>query len=113
MHEMSIAQSILEIVLEEAKAHGAEQVASVKLRIGQMTGVVPDSLSFCWGLLTEGGPAEESVLEIETVPLKAACRDCGAEFSVEKAVFKCPECESGEIEITQGRDLTLQSIEAV
>lgn len=113
MHEMSIAQSVLNIVLEEARRHGAEQVTSVRLRVGRMTGVVPDSLSFCWGLLTEDTPAAGSVLNIEEVELRAACRDCGADFGVDGAVFKCPDCGSAQIEITQGRQMTLQSIEAV
>ncbi len=109
---MSIAQSILNIVQDEIARHGALRVIKVNLRVGEMTGIVPESLTFCWGLVSEGGPAEGSTLEIERVPLKARCRDCDSEFPVKGAVFECLGCGSSEIEITQGREMTLTSIEA-
>ncbi len=112
MHEMSIAQSILSLAQEEGARHGVKRIIAVNLKLGELSGVVPEALSFCWRLLTEDGPAAGVRLEIEAVPLRAVCRSCGVEFRVENFIFACPECDSPQIEITQGRELTLSSIEA-
>lgn len=107
---MSIAQSIHRLVLEEATRHGVGRVAAVNLKIGEVSGVVPESLRLCWQMLTEGGPAQGSVLNIETLPLMAVCNACGAEFRIEAPSFTCPECGGDEITVTQGREMTIQSI---
>jgi len=112
VHEMSIAQSILDLAREEARSHGLSRIISIRLKIGEMSGVVPASLLFCWDLLTQDGPAAGSRLEIDAVPLRARCPECGEEFAVEEYVFQCPACGSIRVEISQGRELTLSSIEA-
>ena len=110
---MSIAQSILELVREEAARAGLARVEEVRLRIGGMSGVVPDSLSFCWSLMTEGeeaGVARGASLSYDLVPVSARCRDCQKEFEVENYAFACPGCGGGNVVVLQGRDLTLASI---
>lgn len=110
---MSIASSILDLVREEARGSGLVRVQEVRLRIGEMSGVVPDSLSFCWSLMTEGeeaGPARGAVLSFEVVPVSARCRECGEVFQVENYAFACPACGSVQVAVTDGRELTLASI---
>ena len=110
---MSIAQSILDLVADEAARAGLERVEEVRLRIGEMSGVVPDSLSFCWSLMSKeeaAGPAQGAALAIELIPVKAECRSCGQTFIVDNYDFSCPGCGSGETDILEGRDMTIASI---
>jgi hydrogenase nickel incorporation protein HypA/HybF len=107
---MSIAQSIQVIVLEEAEKGGLTAVAEVRLRVGALSGVVPDSLAFCWKLLTEAGPLGGARLAIEAVPVRAKCLKCGTEFEAADFVFVCPGCGAAETEITAGRELTVSHI---
>lgn len=111
MHELSIAQSILDIVLEEMRKHGVTGVRVVRLKIGDLTAVVPESLTFCWSIATEGTPAEGSVLDIQSVPIRARCGKCGHEFEIEDHQYLCPQCESGQIQLLSGRELYIQEIE--
>lgn len=111
MHELSIAQSLLGIVLEEAAAHGVEKVLRVVVKVGAFTNVVPDSLSFCFDLIKEGTAAAEAALELTQVPMAGQCRDCGAELDFSEPVFNCLHCGSTAVELTQGRELFIEYIE--
>ena len=111
MHELSIAQSILEIIRDEAKKHGADRLTAVKLRIGKLTAIEPLSLSFCFELITKGTMAEGARLEIETVPITGQCRQCGHEFVMEYPLGNCPECGGLSISILTGREFYVSEIE--
>lgn len=111
MHELSIAQSILEIVLEQSRAHRMERVKSIKLQVGALAAVVPDSLTFCFDLLTRDTIVSGAVLEIETIPVVARCSECNILFEVENHVFLCPQCDRPTPDLVSGRDLSLLSIE--
>ena len=111
MHEMALAQGTLDIVLDNAAKHGATTVTRVKLVVGQMTEVVPDSLRFCFDALAKGTPAEGAELEIEITPLLGSCRDCQNEFAIERFRFQCPACGSAGVEIISGRELRVDQLE--
>lgn len=112
MHEFSIAQSLLNIVLEEAQRHGAARVSRVHVKVGAFSNVVVDSLRFSFDMIKEDTPAAEAELEVEEVPLRGLCRDCGAELNMSQPVFECPHCHSSEVEFTQGQELYIDYIEA-
>ena len=111
MHEMSIAQSLIEIIQEEMIAHGAKSLKSVRLQVGQMSAVVPDSLSFCFEVVTDGTDLQGAELIMEVVPLKARCQECGRIFAVEAHVFACPDCDGAKIDIIEGQELSIIEIE--
>jgi len=111
MHEMSIAQSLIGIIEEEMAKHGARTLRSVRLNIGQMTAVVPEALSFCFQVITEGTALEGARLDMDIIPLKGYCRKCGSEFEIEDYAFVCPSCAGTEIEATAGQDLSVVEIE--
>ncbi len=112
MHEMSIAQNICDIVTEEIRnLEGIGGVTKINMKIGKLSGVVPDSLRFCFGFVSEGTPAEGAVLQIDEVPVEAACNQCGGRFNLDKPLFICPSCGSGDLDIVQGRELLIESIE--
>jgi len=111
VHEMSIAQSLLDIVLEEGQKHGLRRVNTIRLQVGALAALVPDSLRFCWELLSQHTIAAGSSLEIETVPVVARCSGCGELFEVEDHVFQCPGCEQPALNLVSGRELSLMSLE--
>jgi len=111
MHEMSIAQSLLDIVLEESRKHDLASVRVVRLQIGAMAGVVPEALTFCFELLTRDTLASGALLEIETTAVVARCSGCERLVPVEDRVFLCSHCGDPLLELVSGRELSIMSIE--
>lgn len=111
MHEMSIAQSILKIALNAAETNGAKKLKTVRIRAGELRGIVPSQLSFFFQFITKDTPAEGAVLDVETVPIKGRCKSCDFEFMVEDFQFICTECQSKDIDVVQGMELAVKEIE--
>ena len=111
MHEMSIAQGILDIVLKTAAEHNAVKVNSIKLLIGEMTQVEPESLRFGFTALAADTIVNGAALEITIVPLVAKCSSCGQQFTVERYSFLCPLCHSANILVVSGRELAVDYLE--
>ena len=111
VHELSIAQSLLAIVVDEAERHGVSRLKKVGITVGAFSAVVPDALRFCWDLIVEDTVAAHAELLIEEVPMKALCHDCQAEISMDEPVFECPQCQSTNFEVTQGQELMVAYIE--
>lgn len=111
MHELAIAESLLKIVEQEALPYGGARVTRVKLLIGKLSGVVPDALMFAFEVISEGGIAEGAFLEIEEVPLRLECHQCGEVFAVEHPFMTCPRCEGTDVEMVSGRELHITGME--
>jgi hydrogenase nickel incorporation protein HypA/HybF len=112
VHELSIAQSIVEGVLEAAERERAEKVLRVRLRIGRFAGVVADSLHFCYEMAVAGTIIEGSVLEIVELPLVIHCPACDADRILEGIqLLACPVCGALSGDLRQGRELEIESIE--
>ena len=112
MHEMSIAQSVLDIVLQESRDHEVSRVLSVVIKVGEMSAIETESLKFCFDLLTKGTLAEGARLNIERVQVTCRCRECGSKFTVKELVFACPSCHNPKVEMLSGRELSVESFEA-
>jgi len=116
MHELSIVTSIVETVTETLAAlpdssRGA-RVLEVRLRVGALASVVPESLEFCYGIASEGTPLEGSRLVVQVLPVVVHCERCAQDAELDGVQsFRCPRC--GELcgEIRQGRELEIESIE--
>lgn len=113
MHEYSIVQGVLDAVVPAAQQAGARRVTRVRLRVGDMTEVVRDSLDFMWDLCCEErGPLTEGAqLEVETVLPKSACLKCGTEFEHDRFHLHCPACGSASTLLLSGRELEIASID--
>lgn len=112
MHEMSIAQNVIEIVERQLQASGMSRPRSVRLRIGEMAGIVPDSLDFCFMALTEDSALLKGTsLVIDRVPVAALCNACGKTSDIEVPVFFCPVCGSADLKLLSGMELEVVSIE--
>ena len=111
MHEMSIAQSLIDILREEMLTHNAKTLRSVRLNIGQMSAVVPDALSFCFQIITGGTELEGARLIMHIIPLMGYCNECEKEFEIKDYAFLCPSCGSTKINTIGGQDLSIVEIE--
>lgn len=111
MHELSIATSILDIVREAVPTSQHTAVRGVRVRVGALSGVVPESLDFSFAAITAGTPLQWSSLVIEKVAVRCRCNACGHEFSSEVPIFVCPACNSYETTMLQGNELQVVEIE--
>jgi hydrogenase nickel incorporation protein HypA/HybF len=111
VHELSIAQSVLDITLDEARRHGIKQVRIIKLRIGAFAAVVPAALTFCFEMISQNTIVARAQLAIETSPIVVRCPFCANLFEVTDHVFICPQCQEPAMDLVSGRELTLLSIE--
>jgi hydrogenase nickel incorporation protein HypA/HybF len=111
MHEVSICESILDILKDEARKNKASRVTAVHLRIGELSGVVEDAMRFAFEVVTKDTIAGGAKLVIENVPLTAKCRSCGREFHIVGYAFSCKHCDSPEIEVVSGRELQIEDID--
>ncbi|CAM02353.1 hydrogenase-3 nickel incorporation protein HypA [Saccharopolyspora erythraea NRRL 2338] len=107
MHELGITQGIAEAVLD---AVADARVTCVHLEIGRLSGVVADSVRFCFDLVAEGTALEGARLEIAEPAGWGACRDCGNEFDVTGPIALC-RCGGGDVAVLAGRELRIRSVE--
>jgi len=103
-------KNLLRTVEGVACAEGGKSVQVIHLRLGEMSGVNTDALSFAFDVLSKGTSAEGGRLDFERVPLRARCRECGKEFHPEEFVFRCATCGSPEIDILSGREMEVDYI---
>lgn len=111
MHEMAIAEGILDICLDTLKENGGSVVRSIQIHIGHMSGVEPEALTFCFDAVSKGTPAEKAQLEIELVPVTGYCLDCQESFRIDNYVFRCPTCEGQQVITEKGKELKVVSID--
>jgi hydrogenase nickel incorporation protein HypA/HybF len=104
---MAITQSVVEAVCRHA---AGRRVRSVKVEVGAMCAVVPDSMQFCFGLATEGTVADGARLDLDITPATAHCRTCDADFVLNDFILLCP-CGSADVELRAGRELRILSME--
>ncbi len=114
MHEMSIVDSMIKIVLEEWKRQGEEgKVSKINLRIGKLTAIIPGTFRFCFDILTKDTILENAQLEITDVPVKVKCSQCNSIQEIDQPLFVCPKCGDKGLEIISGRELFVESFELV
>lgn len=111
MHELSIAQNIVEIVRERVPEKDLPEVSLVRLTIGDLAGVVCDSLEFCYGVITTHTALENSKLKIDRIPARVFCHTCQTVSSTEPSFLLCPACGSADVKLESGTELCVSEIE--
>ncbi len=106
MHELAIAEGVVDTVTE--RLPGAT-VTCVRLEIGALSGVVADSIRFCFDLATEGTGLAGARLEISELPARCQCRACGTEFQPDGPIVLCP-CGSPDVAVLSGEQLKIVSV---
>ncbi len=105
MHELAITESLVAVT---ARLPG-RRVACVRLEIGALSGVVADSVRFCFDIVTEGTSLEGARLEIAQPPASCHCRICGGDFEPDGPITICP-CGSAEVTVLAGQELKITSV---
>ncbi len=112
MHELAIAESIVEGVTRHAQECRAQRVTSVRVQIGEACGIVSDSLAFSFEMIANMEPLLSGAkLVIERVPHRARCRHCNKEFNVIHFIAQCPTCETWDTDIISGTELRVLDME--
>jgi hydrogenase nickel incorporation protein HypA/HybF len=112
MHEMGITQSILAASFDAANNAGATRITEIRISVGELTEVVDFALQFAFEALTPETMAEGAVLIIDKVPARSRCRECETEYEHDRFEMVCASCGSMNVELLQGRELNIDSIEA-
>ncbi len=110
MHELSLAQNIVEIVHQYIPPDQRNTVKSVKLRIGELSGVVADSLEFCFSVIIADTPLNGTTLEIDRIPYTLHCGQCEKTFISEFGRVLCPQCGSDATDVVAGIEMQIVEI---
>ncbi|MCM1308215.1 MAG: hydrogenase maturation nickel metallochaperone HypA [Butyrivibrio sp.] len=111
MHELSVTEGILNAALKELPGNGSCRIISIRLVLGELCGVVPDCVREYFDLLSEDTPAQGAELKFTVLPALLRCRSCGNEFRMEHMRLRCPACLGGGVDIVQGKEFYLESLE--
>lgn len=111
MHELSLAQSLVQILGEEAARHGLGRIEALRLQIGVFRAVVPELLQSCMAIASRGTVAEGARVDLELVRGRARCPGCALEYDVDELLFLCPGCGRIGGEVLAGQELALVEIE--
>jgi hydrogenase nickel incorporation protein HypA/HybF len=110
VHELSLCEAIAATVSRHA---GKQEATGVVVRIGHLRQVVPDALSFCWTMLTEGTDLERCSLEIEQVPAVVRCSACGEDSQLDVPLMLCPTCSSDDVILLSGEEFLVVAVDLV
>lgn len=113
MHEVAIMTETVAIACTTAQQQQAKKILKLTMRIGVMSGVVPEALVFAFDTITAGTLAAQAKLEIETVPLTCFCTVCDRPFSAPDMFCECPDCGSPSQVILEGKEVELKSLEVI
>ncbi len=111
MHEMSIAESVLQIIEDKARADGYARVRAVWLEIGQLAAVEQESLRFCFDVVTRDSIARDARLEIIETAGQGWCMDCARNVALPALYEPCPNCGSFQIQVTGGDEMRVKELE--
>lgn len=104
-------ETALEQARDRTRQAGASRIHRIRLRVGALSGVVPEALEFAFAALSMGGPAEGATLEIESVRAMRWCDGCQAEFEAAAGSPECPLCGAWSHDLRSGLELELASLE--
>lgn len=111
MHELSIAQALVEQIRQTVREQRATRVLRVGLQVGALSGVEPHALRMAFPIAAETAGLGEVDLDIDLLPSRVECRECGHTFSPPDVLFMCENCESAEVDIISGRELQICSLQ--
>lgn len=111
MHEMSLAENVLQILEDAARRRGFARVRSVRLEVGALAPVEPAAMRFCFDAVTRGSIAEGARLDITTTHGMAWCMRCSDTISIERRYDTCPKCGGHELQVTGGEELRVKELE--
>ncbi|GAB4529746.1 MAG: hydrogenase maturation nickel metallochaperone HypA [Anaerolineales bacterium] len=110
MHELAVTEHLLSLALKHARVHNARRITDLHIVIGEMASIVDDSVQFYWDFISQGTLAEGAQLHFRRLPASMTCQRCGQTFSPLETLT-CPQCDSGNVALTQGKEFYLESLD--
>ncbi len=111
MHELSVTESILEIVLRHGQEHNAKKITDIYLVIGDLSSIIDDSIEFYWNYISENTIASGAHLHFKRIQATLKCSDCSTEYLLTDSNLPCPECNSSSVKVIAGDEFYLDAIE--
>lgn len=111
MHEVSIMTEAVRMAVESAQAAGARRIAGLRLRVGKLSGAVPEAMTFAWDVVRQNTLAADATLAIESVAAACWCAKCEAEFESKDFLGECPRCHEPSGDLRRGHELEIASVE--
>jgi hydrogenase nickel insertion protein HypA len=113
MHEYSVVQALLDQIETIAAENGAETVTKIVVKIGVMSGIEPHLLEMAFNTFKEKTVCDGAEFVMNLQPLSVACRQCGAQSELEEVYYRCPRCESLEVDVVDGEEMYLMTLEMI
>ena len=111
MHELGITEQIVNIAIKHGEKNKAEKITDLYLVIGELSSVIDDSVQFYWDMIAENTICEGAKLHFKRIPAIFKCQDCSNEYQMQEGeLIPCPFCDSSRMEILQGKEFNLESI---
>lgn len=111
MHEMSLCESVLKIIEDQAAAQGFLTVNVVRLEIGKLSHAEPEAMRFCFQAVAQGTLAGDATLEILRPPGHAWCMTCSETVEIAERYDPCPKCGGHQLQVTGGDELRIKELE--
>ncbi len=111
MHELAVTQGILDIALKEAEKVGNRRVINIKIKIGALTGMVPQCIQEYYNMISEDTVAANALLIFDKVPAVLHCDDCGKDSTISHYRLRCPVCNCNNVKLIAGREFYIESME--
>ncbi len=109
MHELPVAQNILEIAIQNSG--DAKSIKKINITIGELSSIIGDSVQFYWDLISKDTIAEGAIIHFELIKTRFKCKDCDEQYSPNKDSFECVNCKSKNVLVIAGKEFQLTSIE--
>ena len=111
MHEMSLAEGVLQLIEDSARTQDFSRVKTVWLEIGQLAGVEVEAMKFCFDAVVHDSIAEGAKLEIIELPGQAWCLHCAEVVHVTALYDACPKCGSHQVQVTSGNEMRVKELD--
>lgn len=111
MHELSVVESMVSVVLRHAEKNRATKVTKINMVLGEVSSVMEEPIRFYFDIISKDTVAQGAELFFKRTPLEARCKECGKVFKVVEFDFTCPGCKGSETEVISGREFQVESIE--
>lgn len=113
MHEMSLCEGVLQLLEENARSEGYQQIKIVWLEVGALAGVEVEAMRFCFDAVMKGSVADGAKLEIIENPGQAWCMVCAKTVEVKQRFDECPDCGSFQLQVTGGDEMRVKELEVM
>jgi hydrogenase nickel incorporation protein HypA/HybF len=111
MHEMSLAEGVLQLIEDAAVQQNFSKVSTVWLEIGQLSGVEVEAMKFCFDAVMHGSVAQGARLEIIALPGTGWCMACARSVPMAEVFGECPLCGGHQMQVTGGTEMRLKELE--